>query len=97
VFVQKAGQDVSPALEMLAEQFELTPAELRVLVAIMNFGGVAQVAAALKLSPATVRTHLRHVFEKTGVQRQADLVKLITSYPASILTRTAGTDAIAPQ
>jgi hypothetical protein len=31
------------------------------------------------------------------VQRQADLVKLITSYPASILTRTASSDAIAPQ
>jgi DNA-binding CsgD family transcriptional regulator len=97
VFVQKAGQDVSPALEMLAEQFELTPAELRVLVAIMNFGGVAEVAGALRLSPATVRTHLRHVFEKTGVQRQADLVKLITSYPASILTRTVNIGDTAPQ
>jgi DNA-binding CsgD family transcriptional regulator len=97
VFVQRAGQDVSPALEILAEQYELTPAELRVLVAIMNFGGVAEVAAALTLSPATVRTHLRHVFEKTGVQRQADLVKLITSYPASLLTRAASSDEIVPQ
>ena len=57
------------------------------LVAIMDFGGVAEVAAAMKLSPATVRTHLRHVFEKTGVRRQADLVKLIASYPASILAQ----------
>ena len=87
VFVQKAGQDASPALETLAEQYDLTPAELRVLVAIMDFGGVAEVAAALKLSPATVRTHLRHVFEKTGVRRQADLVKLMTSYPAPILAQ----------
>jgi DNA-binding CsgD family transcriptional regulator len=89
VFVQKTGQDISPALESLGEQYGLTPAELRVLVAIMDFGGVAEVAAALKLSPATVRTHLRHVFEKTGVRRQADLVKLMTSYPASILTQHA--------
>ena len=87
VFVQKAGHDASPALEMLAQQFELTPAEVRVLVAIMDYGGVAEVASALKLSPATVRTHLRHVFEKTGVRRQADLVKLMTSYPAPILAR----------
>ena len=57
------------------------------LVALIDFGGVAEVAAALKLSPATVRTHLRHVFEKTGVRRQADLVKLMASYPAPILTR----------
>jgi DNA-binding CsgD family transcriptional regulator len=86
VFVQKA-QDSMPGLEALAQQFGLSPAESRVLIAIMDFGGVAEVAAALKLSPATVRTHLRHVFEKTGVRRQADLVKLVASYPSSILTR----------
>jgi len=89
VFVQKAGHDASPALEMLAQQFELTPAEVRVLDTIMDHGGVAEVARALKLSPATVRTHLRHVFEKTGVRRQADLVKLMTSFPAPILARIA--------
>jgi DNA-binding CsgD family transcriptional regulator len=27
-----------------------------------------------------VRTHLRHVFEKTGTNRQADLVKLVAAY-----------------
>jgi DNA-binding CsgD family transcriptional regulator len=89
VFVQKAGHDPSPALELLAQQFELTPAEVRVLDTIMDHGGVAEVARALKLSPATVRTHLRHVFEKTGVRRQADLVKLMTSFPAPILARIA--------
>ena len=88
VFVQKAGHDASPGLEILAQQFELTPAEVRVLDAIMDdHGGVAEVARGLKLSPATVRTHLRHVFEKTGVRRQADLVKLMTSFPAPILMR----------
>jgi len=86
VFIQRAGHDASPALETLIRQFDLTPAETRVLIAIMDYGGVAEVAAALKLSPATVRTHLRHLFEKTGVRRQADLIKLITSYPTPILT-----------
>ena len=89
VFVQKAGHDASPALDMLVQQFNLTPAEVRVLEAIMDHGGVAEVASALKLSPATVRTHLRHVFDKTGVRRQADLVKLMTSFPAPILARPA--------
>ena len=49
--------------------------------------GIEALTRQFKLSPATVRTHLRHVFEKTGVRRQADLVKLAASYPASILTR----------
>jgi len=56
---------------------------------MMDEGGVAAIAAALHLSPATVRTHLRHVFEKTGVRRQADLVKLMTSYPTSVLASDA--------
>jgi hypothetical protein len=34
-----------------------------------------------------VRTHLRHVFEKTGVRRQADLVKLIASQSSPKMTR----------
>lgn len=86
IFVQKLGhRDASPALGLLVQQFGLTAAEMRVLLTIMDHGGVAVVASALKLSPATVRTHLRHIFEKTGVRRQADLVKLMTSYPTPIL------------
>jgi DNA-binding CsgD family transcriptional regulator len=86
IFVQKVGHDAAPGLGMLVEQFGLTGAEVRVLTAIMDHGGVAEVASALKLSPATVRTHLRHVFEKTGVRRQADLVKLMTSYPTPVVS-----------
>lgn len=87
VFVQKSGRSVSLPLDELARQYQLTAGELRVLSAMIDIGGVPEAAAALKLSPATVRTHLRHVFEKTGVRRQADLVKLIASYPSPILVR----------
>jgi DNA-binding CsgD family transcriptional regulator len=86
VFVQRAGNDM-PSLDTLAERYQLTPAELRVLIAIIDVGGVPEVAAALQLSQATVRTHLRHVFEKTGVRRQADLVKLIASRSTPKMTR----------
>ena len=87
VFVQKSGGSSSLPLDELARQYQLTAGELRVLNAMIEVGGVREAASTLKLSPATVRTHLRHVFEKTGVRRQADLVKLIASYPSSILAR----------
>jgi DNA-binding CsgD family transcriptional regulator len=87
VFVQRAGNDTPPSLDALAERYQLTPSELRVLIAIIDIGGVPEVAAALNLSQATVRTHLRHVFEKTGVRRQADLVKLIASQSSPKMTR----------
>jgi DNA-binding CsgD family transcriptional regulator len=32
------------------------------------------------VSETTVKTDLRHVFEKTGAQRLADLVKLVAGY-----------------
>jgi DNA-binding CsgD family transcriptional regulator len=93
VFVQKAGQDHASAQQAVAEQYSLTPAEARVLAALMETGGVNDIASSLELSAATVRTHLRHIFEKTGVRRQADLVKLITSYPAPILGKPPRSDA----
>jgi DNA-binding CsgD family transcriptional regulator len=94
VFVQRAGNDTPPSLDALAARYQLTPSELRVLIAIIDIGGVPEVAAALNLSQATVRTHLRHVFEKTGVRRQADLVKLIASQSSPKMTRL---DDDAPQ
>jgi DNA-binding CsgD family transcriptional regulator len=94
VFVQRAGNDTPPSLDALALRYQLTPSELRVLIAIIDVGGVPEVAAALHLSQATVRTHLRHVFEKTGVRRQADLVKLIASQSSPKMTRL---DDEAPQ
>jgi DNA-binding CsgD family transcriptional regulator len=94
VFVQRAGNDTPPSLDALAERYQLTPSELRVLIAIIDIGGVPEVAATLHLSQATVRTHLRHVFEKTGVRRQADLVKLIASQSSPKMTRL---DDDAPQ
>jgi len=80
VFVHKAVLQRPTLIEAVAAHFELTPAELRVLFAIVEVGGVSQVAAVLGISEDTVKTHLRHVFAKTDTNRQADLVKLIAGY-----------------
>jgi DNA-binding NarL/FixJ family response regulator len=53
---------------------------MRVLMAIVNIGGVPDVAPVLGVSEATVKTHLQHIFEKTGASRQADLVKLVAGF-----------------
>jgi DNA-binding CsgD family transcriptional regulator len=51
-----------------------------VLLAIVDIGGVPEVAAALGVAVTTVKTHLSRLFEKTGVARQADLVKLVAGF-----------------
>src|SRR5882762_3065929 len=64
-------------MEAFSRKFNITAAELRVLLAIVNVGGVAEVAEILGIGEGTVRTHLHHLFEKTGARRQVDLVKLV--------------------
>jgi DNA-binding CsgD family transcriptional regulator len=65
------------SMEAIAKHYKLTPRELRVLRAVMEIGGVPEIADALGVSRATVRSHLHQVFQKTGAKRQIDLVKLV--------------------
>jgi DNA-binding CsgD family transcriptional regulator len=64
----------------MSDLYRLTAAELRVLMAIVDIGGVPEVAPMLGISETTVKTHLQRVFEKTGTNRQADLVKLVAGF-----------------
>lgn len=77
VFVRKAEVSVPSAPEVIAKRFNLTPSELRVLLAIVQIGGVPETAEALGVAEATVKTHLHRLFNKTGATRQVDLVKLL--------------------
>jgi DNA-binding CsgD family transcriptional regulator/PAS domain-containing protein len=80
LFVRKAALVAPSAFEVIGKTFKLTPTELRVLLAIVEVGGVPEVAAALGVAVTTVKTHLGRLFEKTGATRQADLVKLVAGY-----------------
>jgi DNA-binding CsgD family transcriptional regulator len=80
LFVRKVALTIPPCSEVIAKAFKLTPTELRVLLAIVELGGVPQVAAALSVADTTIRTHVSRLFEKTGTARQADLVKLVAGY-----------------
>ena len=83
LFVRKVALD-SRYGELVARAFELTPAELRVLLAIVEVGGVPETAAALGVAATTIKTHLHRVFSKTGSNRQADLVKLAAGFSSPL-------------
>lgn len=85
VFVHKAALDLPSPPEAIAQEYKLTPSELRVLFAIVEVGGVPEVAEVLGISDTTARTHLKHLFEKTSTSRQADLVKLVAGYSSKFL------------
>ena len=80
IFVKKAALDMPSPQDIMAKFYKLTPTELRVLFAIVQVGGVPDVAQSMGISPSTVKTHLRRLFAKTGTDRQADLVKLVAGY-----------------
>jgi DNA-binding CsgD family transcriptional regulator len=80
VFVRKATLGPPAPPEVIARSYTLTPTELRVLLAIVEVGGVAETADALGIGVATVKTHLHRLFGKTRTSRQADLVKLVAGF-----------------
>ncbi|WP_440412677.1 helix-turn-helix transcriptional regulator [Neorhizobium petrolearium] len=63
--------------ECLGRRFRLTKAEADVAFEILKGDGREAAAARLGIAPTTVRAHLSHIYEKTGVRRQAELVRLL--------------------
>lgn len=61
----------------------LTPAEARLAEAVGSGATLRAAADAHGIAYETARTHLRAVFAKLGIQRQADLVALVTRLAAN--------------
>lgn len=55
----------------------LTAAEARLALFLASGGSLAGYAAVQKVSRNTARTHLQRIFQKMGVGRQAELVRLV--------------------
>ncbi|MGE8941936.1 helix-turn-helix transcriptional regulator [Leptospira interrogans] len=86
LFIRKAELASAAPPEVIAKLYKLTPSELRVLLAIVQVGGVPETAETLGVAEATVKTHLHRLFSKTGTARQADLVKLVASYSSPLVS-----------
>ncbi|BAM92854.1 putative transcriptional regulator, LuxR family [Bradyrhizobium oligotrophicum S58] len=80
VVVCKTRLELPLAPDIIGRAYQLTPTELRVLLALVNVGGISEVAASLGVSVSTIKTHVGRLFAKTGSARQADLVKLVAGF-----------------
>lgn len=67
-----------PPLELMRSLFDLTPAEARVARGLAAGKVVEEIAGENGVSPNTVRVQVRALLEKTGLQRQTDVVALLT-------------------
>jgi len=78
VLVTPVTAPAAPLTNLLVGLFDLTPAEAAVARGIASGDSIPDFARRNGVSPETVRTQLRAVFEKTGTRRQADLVRLLS-------------------
>jgi DNA-binding CsgD family transcriptional regulator/quercetin dioxygenase-like cupin family protein len=66
-----------PTTSVLQQLFRLTPTEALIAVATCEGQAPAAIAASRQRSVTTIRTLLSRVFSKCGVERQAELVRLL--------------------
>ena len=64
---------------VVAATLRFTRAESQVAALLARGMTVHEVAAATGRRASTVRSHVKHMFTKQGVTRQADLVRLVLS------------------
>ena len=70
----------------LHELFGLTPAEVRLCIALVKGKSVEEYAREAGISSNTARTHVKRIYSKTGVRRQSELVRLLLKSSAGHLT-----------
>ena len=85
LFICKVAAEIRSPQEVIARAYDLTATELRVLLAIVDVGGVPESAVALGIAESTVKTHLGNLFVKTGARRQADLVKIVAGFASPLV------------
>lgn len=66
---------------IVAETFDLTPAEARVAVQMVNGLTADEIAQKSGVSVNTVKSQIKSLFQKTGTTRQAELVSVIHRMP----------------
>jgi DNA-binding CsgD family transcriptional regulator len=71
-------RDCAPSQSRLIEAFGVTPAEAKLITHLVDGLTLTAAAEALGVSRNTARTQLSSIFTKTGVNRQSQLVKLVS-------------------
>ncbi|HEM7801372.1 helix-turn-helix transcriptional regulator [Burkholderia cenocepacia] len=84
IFIRDAERKSQASHEIVRKLFDLTPAETALALALVNGQTLEEAADELAISKNTARSHLRAIFSKTGVTRQATLVRLLLNSVLSL-------------
>jgi DNA-binding CsgD family transcriptional regulator len=72
------ARHAAPQAELLQGLFDLSAAEAKLVRGLSAGSNITELALKSGLSPETLRSHLKSVFVKTGVNRQSDLIALVS-------------------
>lgn len=79
-----SSQNAQAPVQALASLYGLTEAESRVLTHISRGRNRSQTAIEMQIADSTVKSHLQHIFEKTGMTSQAELIHCFTRLAAPV-------------
>jgi len=80
--ISHLDQERAIAPQLLGDTYKLTRAETRVAIGLASGKTQDDLADSLCVSLATIKTHTQHIYQKIGVSRQVDLVRLVYGLPA---------------
>jgi DNA-binding CsgD family transcriptional regulator len=85
LFVTDPERRNPPRPEVLARLYGLSAGQSTLLAALASGRNLTDASKRLGLSRAAARKQLERLLRKTGCRRQADLVRLVVSGPASLM------------
>lgn len=95
-----AGLDHAPRaalpVALRCEDQRLTGRQRQIVELVAHGHTTPAIAAALGLSPNTLRNHLARIFDRLGAANRADLVRLAVLVPAAAVEREVGTNGPTP-
>jgi DNA-binding CsgD family transcriptional regulator len=89
IFVLDPESPVGTAEAELRQLYGLTSTEASLANLLMEGKTLDECCVALDIRRSTARTHLQHLFEKVGVQRQSELVSLLLKSIGLVRTRAS--------
>ena len=72
-----APSEVELVCRQIASQFKLSDREAEILRLLAKGNTANGIASKLVISPHTVNTHIRHIYEKVGIHKRSELLEYI--------------------
>jgi DNA-binding CsgD family transcriptional regulator len=82
VVLSDNNQQRAMASHVLQDSYGLTVAETKVATGLARGQTQDELSESLFVSLSTIKTHTQHIYQKIGVSRQVDLVRLVYGLPA---------------